>query len=294
MPAGDLSRPIPCVGPDDIVLDLLMDGVRSAGAQPVAQQLTPPKHFVNWERAFLLKPRLWSEGHSETRVVPFGPSEYGYLGLYVIRVPIEDHDGTRHHALAGALPADPFGYRFKFGGEGMVLDELEELTAATVRNYLDPPQDAWPRLHRLEETRKTERLAYEDPLTQLGNRRAFDRAIEATDASDRLTVVSIDLDGLKIINDTEGHSAGDALIQLTGECLSRILSEKQAVFRFGGDEFALVLPGPAAQTALRRLDEISEVEFSWGAASTDEALTPAELWDEADQRMYHAKKSRSR
>ncbi len=119
-------------------------------------------------------------------------------------------------------------------------------------------------------------LAYHDSLTGLGNRRFFEErlALALTEARRRrepLAVLFLDLDRFKSINDSLGHSAGDAILQ---EMASRLLSELQAaprarkssepaLARLGGDEFMLLLPAPAnadAATAvghaiLRRLSE---------------------------------------
>lgn len=90
-------------------------------------------------------------------------------------------------------------------------------------------------------------LAYYDTLTQLPNRRLFDKrlrhAIEHVRSSNRmLAVLFLDLDGFKTINDTLGHQAGDLLLVAVAERLASLLRSTDTVARFGGDEFTIILP----------------------------------------------------
>ena len=90
-------------------------------------------------------------------------------------------------------------------------------------------------------------LAFYDPLTQLPNRRLFDKrlqhAIEHVRSSNRmLAVLFLDLDGFKTINDTLGHQAGDLILVAVANRLSSLLRSSDTVARFGGDEFTILLP----------------------------------------------------
>lgn len=93
-----------------------------------------------------------------------------------------------------------------------------------------------------------------DALTGLANRRAWMSAVGA-DAiragryGDGIGIIMIDLDGLKIINDTEGHAAGDALIQRAAGLISRSADERALAARLGGDEFAILVE-PATEALL--------------------------------------------
>lgn len=92
-----------------------------------------------------------------------------------------------------------------------------------------------------------ESAALSDPLTSLGNRRAFDRALEREEArcarfGHLAGVMILDLDGLKRVNDSQGHEAGDALLRRAAATLRQTLRGADLAFRVGGDEFALLLP----------------------------------------------------
>lgn len=95
-------------------------------------------------------------------------------------------------------------------------------------------------------TRELERLAMEDPLTGLANRRAFQQALEdeltrvRAGASAGITVLVVDLDQFKIINDRAGHMAGDAMLERIAAQLRQIAGETALVARLGGDEFAII------------------------------------------------------
>ena len=90
-------------------------------------------------------------------------------------------------------------------------------------------------------------LAYHDSLTGLPNRRLFNERLNLEMAHARrnqhkLTVMLLDLDNFKEVNDTLGHSIGDLLLQAVGERLRSLLRESDTVARMGGDEFMLILP----------------------------------------------------
>lgn len=100
-----------------------------------------------------------------------------------------------------------------------------------------------------------------DALTGLQSKRKFDHALELSlrEASNRgacLSVLMMDLDGLKGINDTHGHLFGAYSIQETGRLIARVLGERGEACRFGGDEFTAFLPALDAEAASRVAEEI--------------------------------------
>ncbi|MEP4034986.1 GGDEF domain-containing protein [Pseudophaeobacter sp.] len=105
-----------------------------------------------------------------------------------------------------------------------------------------------------ERTQLIERLALMDDLTGLGNRRAFFASVTqelkaAKRRKGRLSLLFADLDGFKLINDTEGHVAGDQILKGIGELIGEVANSSEAAFRYGGDEFCVLLPGAGIATA---------------------------------------------
>lgn len=124
-------------------------------------------------------------------------------------------------------------------------------------------------------TDELQRAAFSDPLTGCANRRAFERDLErelarCARAELDLTVVAVDLDGLKDVNDSAGHAAGDRTLVLLVDTMRRALRSMDGVYRLGGDEFGLILPDTSpddAAVVMTRALRMGAPEFSWGAAS---------------------------
>jgi ribonuclease P protein subunit RPR2 len=147
--------------------------------------------------------------------------------------------------------------------------------------------------------------ARRDALTGLANKRAFDEHLakalrDPGSESSRLSLVILDLDDFKEINDREGHLAGDDVLRAVGRILMRVVRTDDEVFRIGGEEFALVVEGPsaaAAQVADRVREALAERRrgrtlptASAGVATfPDHAREPADLHRKADIALYAAK-----
>ena len=86
-------------------------------------------------------------------------------------------------------------------------------------------------------------LAFHDPLTGLGNRRALTRRLDRLAPGGRASVLTLDLDGFKEVNDILGHASGDALLVAVAASVRRCAPPDVEAFRIGGDEFAVVVPG---------------------------------------------------
>lgn len=114
--------------------------------------------------------------------------------------------------------------------------EIRRLSAS-LRDMVDSLTNKDAALMRLED------IAYEDRLTALPNRRYFEQYVEAsTGGNGSATVMYIDLDGFKPVNDRLGHDAGDAVLRQVGSRLAAIFRDDDVIARLGGDEFAAVLP----------------------------------------------------
>ncbi|VAW45398.1 diguanylate cyclase/phosphodiesterase (GGDEF & EAL domains) with PAS/PAC sensor(s), partial [hydrothermal vent metagenome] len=126
------------------------------------------------------------------------------------------------------------------------------------------------RLHRNIENLSWE--ASHDPMTDLLNRRAFEREAESLweeviDSDKEHSLLFLDLDKFKAVNDTYGHHAGDAVLKAVAECLSCERREYDLVARLGGDEFALLLPYCSVDVGMlvakRILRKIDSIQIDW-------------------------------
>ena len=153
---------------------------------------------------------------------------------------------------------------------------------------------------------KLDAEANRDPLTALGNRRAFDRRLSDTVMG--WTLLLLDLDGFKAINDLFGHPAGDQALREVADRLRAAMRQAEFVFRLGGDEFAVLLPSALSRddcSALAaRIHAVLADTFMLDGnvvplrASIGVAILPAgrtdpavSIMDVADAALYDAKRS---
>jgi diguanylate cyclase (GGDEF)-like protein len=154
-----------------------------------------------------------------------------------------------------------------------------------------------------------DRLAHHDALVPLPNRRGFERQLSAMiDRVNRYgdggAMLFIDVDGLKMVNDSFGHEAGDAALIHVAKLLMGGIRQSDCVARFGGDEFAVLLErvdmAQANETAARLTDRIAGSHFSHdgaaiplsaaiGIAEIRSGDSPEAVIARADQAMYEQK-----
>jgi diguanylate cyclase (GGDEF)-like protein len=148
-----------------------------------------------------------------------------------------------------------------------------------------------------------EEAASMDFLTGVGNRRSFERDLRremgrSARHSAVFAVVVIDVDGLKAVNDTEGHAAGDARLRAVAGAVGARVRREDTVYRIGGDEFAVLLPGATARQAERVIARVaagSAAPFTWGVATSPADGPSAEgLVAAADRRLYRRRARRRR
>jgi len=191
-----------------------------------------------------------------------------------------------------------------------LLETSRELLPAKVEELRDDVKrlELLGRLHR--------DLSMRDSLTGVANRRGLDdRLAQEWDRAARyghdISVISIDLDGLKTINDCYGHAAGDAVIVAVAHRLVSQVRGTDFVARIGGDEFVVVCPeiGPTAAGAVAaKLTAtcqagavevagggrvLPQVSAGWATAEGGEG-SPTRLLHDADQAMYGVKRERAR
>lgn len=156
-----------------------------------------------------------------------------------------------------------------------------------------------------------EHLAFHDPLTGLMNRRALDKqaalAFDVPAGSTRtVTAVAVDINGLKQVNDSLGHTVGDQFIQSVARALHTAFAQLPGslVARVGGDEFSVLVSGPDTSQVILTANELCQRSwrFVTGAAisagsatvvlTERSAVTPTELFAAADRAQYVAKRGR--
>ena len=172
--------------------------------------------------------------------------------------------------------------------------EQGPLTVASVR-------DATERL-RVEE--KLRFLSGHDPLTGMYNRYVFDeqRTRLARGRQFPMSIVVIDVDGLKEVNDTIGHVAGDRLLKRAAAVLTHAFRAEDTVARLGGDEFAALLPATGRRAATAAKDRVEQalrehnehahgptLRFSIGTAPAETGRSLRRCLREADAAMYREK-----
>jgi len=187
---------------------------------------------------------------------------------------------------------------------GQVIDAADgDGLLAEVRQLRERVTQLQQRVEQLDE------LAHQDVLMALPNRRGFMRELErlvarAARHGTTAAMLFVDVDGLKIINDSFGHQAGDqALIQIS-EVLSAGVRRGDIVGRLGGDEFGILLEqanvASAQEMAARLGEQIAACEFlhdgdelplsvAIGVAIIDGQASPAEVMAQADEEMYRRK-----
>ncbi len=218
-----------------------------------------------------------------------GPAAWNHHWLVV---PLYDTDGT----VRGVLWADE--------PQNRLLPTENVLQA--LRIFANHAMEALAVATQLAETRF---LADHDPLTRLLNRRALLRELqEASERSEdrALSLVFLDLDNFKQINDLHGHVIGDRVLEKFGSLLEELVRSEDWAFRVGGDEFALLLgqagEHDARDVVARIIDAIESnidplvrtLNASFGIATSNCRQEPEELLRIADEAMYQAKRSGTR
>jgi diguanylate cyclase len=208
-------------------------------------------------------------------------------------VPILAPDGTPLGCLCGL---DPAPTRPDVAGELPTIELLGRLLASLLAMELDR-QELQGRFERAELDSLT------DPLTGVGNRRAWERLLDAEEARCRrygspASLVAIDLDELKQVNDADGHQAGDRLLCRAAEVIGSTKRATDVVARLGGDEFGVLAvecdEGAATVLAerIRAALEAAGVRASVGHATRRPTSGLGQAWVEADSRMYARKRRR--
>jgi diguanylate cyclase (GGDEF)-like protein len=171
---------------------------------------------------------------------------------------------------------------------------------------------AGPIMRLLGDFRRVASQASTDSLTGLANRRTLDEELvlewrRADRVGDSLAFILLDLDDFKQVNDTHGHQAGDAVLRTVGQVLLEGIRQVDLAGRYGGEEFALILPETDLPGALKLAERLRvslettpvhlaegktlQATASFGVALKDELPSADELVTVADEALYAAKRA---
>ena len=142
--------------------------------------------------------------------------------------------------------------------------EAIALAEARAAQYKSELQNSANEVRRLRAAMEgIQRDALTDPLTNLGNRRAFEQNLERAcadmdDTKTSLTLAVIDIDHFKSFNDKWGHQTGDQVIRFIGGAICALAIPPRTAARYGGEEFVVIMPRESLASAVRALEEIRE------------------------------------
>lgn len=248
---------------------------------------------------------LHVHGSNEAAYALFGPTAAGSDG-WLLSFDSDDRkalDGLRRlgagEHMTASITHRSNGETIDLRTDGVGVFHDDKLVSIILR--LDDPTNLMTTSDALREA------AARDVLTGLPNRIALMDRLESTllDRRGSAAVLFIDLDGFKLVNDTQGHSVGDVLLKSVAERLASVIRPQDLLVRFGGDEFVVVADIRSSGSALVLANRLHnalvaafpiegrplDVTASVGIAIADVSSTPEQLLSDADLAMYGAKRA---
>lgn len=191
-----------------------------------------------------------------------------------------------------------------------ILDEIQHNIQDIIESFDIPDANKTDVIKKINFMyTQTKYMSVTDPLTKLYNRRHFEDTLEreynrAKRYKNDLSLAIVDIDFFKKVNDTYGHSCGDYVLKEVAYKLVENFRKTDFVFRFGGEEFTIILTETNSKNALIPLERLRKsiesfkfkfngidlkITVSIGVSSNTEFETPWEMFDDADRALYNAK-----
>lgn len=218
---------------------------------------------------------------------------------------INDYSGGRTHDIEYRMRMKSGEWRW-FHGAG----RLSRRPDGTPESFVGIFVDITEQRYHAERENILEKFSMQDRMTGLGNRRAYESNVAhlvQNGMPDNMAVLALDVNGLKVVNDTKGHKAGDELIKGAASVLQYCLGSYGYIFRTGGDEFTAIITAEKRQLpficedlnksmAKWKGSLVKELTISYGIVTRSEFPTQTfdEMLAEADKRMYEDKERRYR
>ena len=232
-----------------------------------------------------------NDPYSDSRFNPAVDRETGYVTKSILTMPVTNNEGKVIGAYQAINKIDNEGNDASFTEE-----DVKRLSLATAF------------CGRSLESYMLYNEAMEDPLTGLRNRRGlhahYERRIATLRIYEKASIIMCDIDHFKHVNDTYGHNAGDEVLKYVANLLQSSIRIDDGAFRWGGEEFILLLPHKSTAEAvvlaerLRSLIEESVITFegtdikitmSFGVSEINPELTTEENVEAVDAKLYYAK-----
>lgn len=227
---------------------------------------------------------------------------------YEVCARLQNHPQTRDIPVmfvTSASSEENEAYGLELGAVDYLVKPVRApIVQARVRNHIALRQ---AQIALAEKNRELERLASRDALTNLFNRWKMNECLEQEiSRAERfhrpLSIVLIDIDRFKRINDTYGHPIGDSVLQETAEIIQSDIRNSDIACRWGGEEFLIICPETGLDTSLKLAERLrrkfEQTNFttaghqtaSFGVAEHLPGHTPNQIFRQADQALYLAKK----
>ena len=212
----------------------------------------------------------------------------------VARDLVEDLGGVTVAVLASTDDALPVDLSFGVGEPVLPAAPRSSVARMLLERHLPIfVRDAQRALELADQTSRLTVDASIDSLTGLANRRMLSRALGRLRPGD--TVIMIDLDHFKAINDTVGHQEGDRVLRILGQTLAAYVRARDRVGRYGGEEFVVIASESRPEPFLTRLrlewEKARPYPITFSAGIAPARPDPRRALDAADRAMYRAKAS---